>query len=245
VSSRSTLATAERVLRQLRRDRRTLALVLVVPPVLLTLLKYIFEGQAGTFDRIGGPLVGLFPFIVMFVITSIAMLRERTTGTLERLMSLPIAKLDVLVGYGLAFALVAAVQASLTSAVAFGLLDLRTEGAVWIVVLLAIANALLGMALGLFLSAFATTEFQAVQFLPAFVLPQLLLGGLFVPRDDMPRALELVSAFLPLTYAYDALAEVTASGSYDAAVWLDVAVVAACIIAALALGATTLRRRTG
>jgi ABC-2 type transport system permease protein len=244
VSARSTLSTAERVLSQLRRDRRTLALVFVVPPALLTLLKYVFDQQPGSFDRIGGPLVGLFPFIVMFFITSIAMLRERTTGTLERLMSLPIAKLDLLVGYGIAFALVAAVQASITSAVAFGLLDVKTEGAVWVVVLLAIANALLGMALGLFLSAFATTEFQAVQFFPAFVTPQLLLGGLFVPREHMPRALELISDFLPLTYAYDALARVTATGSYDATVWRDVGIVAACIIAALALGATTLRRRT-
>jgi ABC-2 type transport system permease protein len=244
VSARSTLSTAERVLSQLRRDRRTLALVFVVPPALLTLLKYVFDQQPGSFDRIGGPLVGLFPFIVMFFITSIAMLRERTTGTLERLMSLPIAKLDLLVGYGIAFALVAAVQASITSAVAFGLLDVKTEGAVWVVVLLAIANALLGMALGLFLSAFATTEFQAVQFFPAFVTPQLLLGGLFVARERMPRALELISDFLPLTYAYDALERVTTTGSYDATVWRDFGIVAGCIVAALALGATTLRRRT-
>jgi ABC-2 type transport system permease protein len=244
VTARATLATAERVLRQLRRDRRTVALVFLVPPGLLIILKYVFDQQPGTFDRIGGPLVGLFPFLVMFVITSIAMLRERTTGTLERLMSLPIAKLDLLAGYGIAFAVVAAVQASITSAVAFGLLDVRTEGRVWVVVLLAIANALLGMALGLFLSAFATTEFQAVQFLPAFVLPQLLLGGLFVPRERMPRALEFVSDFLPLTYAYDALARVTANGTYDATVWRDVGIVAGCIVAALALGAMTLRRRT-
>jgi ABC-2 type transport system permease protein len=244
VSAHATLATAERVLRQLLRDHRTVALILIVPPGLLTLLKYVFDNQPASFDRVGGPLVGLFPFIVMFLITSIAMLRERTTGTLERLMSMPIAKLDLLVGYALAFALVGAVQAGITSAVGFGLLDLQSEGAIWLVVVLAIANALLGMALGLFLSAFATSEFQAVQFMPAFVLPQLLLGGLFVPREHMPRALEVISDFLPLTYAYDALARVTAVGEYDGRLAFDVAIVGTSILLALVLGATTLRRRT-
>jgi ABC-2 type transport system permease protein len=236
-----TLATSERVLRQLLRDHRTLALVLVVPPVLLTLFRYVLDGQPDAFDRIGGPLVGLFPFISMFLVTSIAMLRERTTGTLERLMSMPIAKLDLLLGYGLAFAVVAAVQASLAAAVAFGLLGLDTSGSVAIVVAIAIANSLLGMALGLFLSAFARTEFQAVQFMPAVVLPQILLAGLIVPRERMAEALEWASAALPLTYAYDALAQVTQTGNLD---WVDIGVIAGCIVLALGLGAATLRRRT-
>ena len=236
-----TLATAERVLRQLRRDHRTLALVLVVPPVLLTLFRYVLDGQPEAFDRIGGPLVGLFPFISMFLVTSIAMLRERTTGTLERLMSMPIGKLDLLLGYGLAFAAVAAVQASLAAVTAFWLLGLDTAGSVGLVIAIAIANALLGMALGLFLSAFARTEFQAVQFMPAVVLPQILLAGLIVPRERMAEALEWASAVLPLTYAYDALAQLTSAGELD---WVDVGVIAGCIVLALGLGAATLRRRT-
>jgi ABC-2 type transport system permease protein len=238
-----TLATASRVLQQLRRDHRTIALILVVPPTLLALFKYVFDAQPETFDRIGAPLVGLFPFIIMFLITSIAMLRERTGGTLERLMSLPLAKLDLLLGYGLAFAAVAAVQATVTGTVAFWLLDLDSEGPIWGVVLIAVANAVLGMALGLFLSAFATSEFQAVQFMPAIVIPQLLLSGLLVPRELMPALLEWLSWFLPLTYAYDALERV-AAGVIDGRMWLDVGVVLGSIVLALALGATTLRRRT-
>ncbi len=241
---RVTLATAARVLRQLRRDRRTVALILIVPPLLLALFKYVFDGQEATFDRVGGPLVGLFPFITMFLVTSIAMLRERTSGTLERLMSLPLAKLDLLLGYGLAFALAAGLQAVITASVGFGLLGLDSEGSIWLVVLLAIGNALLGMALGLFLSAFATSEFQAVQFMPAFVIPQILLGGLLVPRDRMAPALEWASDVLPLTYAYDALARTTSHGDLDGRLWLDVAVLAGSIAVALALGAVTLRRRT-
>jgi ABC-2 type transport system permease protein len=243
MSLRIALATTERVLRQLRRDRRTVALVLGVPVVLLTLVRYLFDGQPETFDRIGAPLVGIFPLVSMFLVTSIAMLRERTTGTLERLMSMPLAKLDLLLGYGLAFALVATVQASLAAAVAFGLLGLDVEGSIVLVVALAVLNAVLGMALGLFLSAFATTEFQAVQFMPAVILPQVLLCGLIVPRDLMAPVLEWISDVLPMTYAFDALTRATA-GDTGRRLTLDAAIVAASVVLALAFGATTLRRRT-
>jgi ABC-2 type transport system permease protein len=238
-----TVATAARVLRQIRRDHRTLALIVVVPPVLLTLFKYVFYGQEETFNRVGPPMVGLFPFISMFLVTSIAMLRERTTGTLERLMSLPLGKLDLLLGYGIAFAALAVVQATVTALVAFGVLGLDSQGPAWLIVLLAVANALLGMALGLLLSAFAQTEFQAVQFMPAFVLPQILLCGLLIDRAHMARALEVLSNVLPLTYAYDALARATAD-DLGRRLAVDVAVVGGEIVVALLLGATTLRRRT-
>ena len=244
MSVRVTAATTGRVLSQLRRDPRTVALLLVVPCALVTLLKYMFVDRSFVFDRIGGPLLGLFPFIAMFLVTSITMLRERTTGTLERLMALPLAKLDLLLGYGAAFALVAAVQASLVSGVAFGLLGLKSAGPEWLVVVLAVGNAVLGMSLGLFLSAFARTEFQAVQFMPAFVFPQLLLCGLIVPREEMASALEVASYFLPLTYAYDALDRVTHLDLVDGRLALDVTVVVATTVLALALGALTLRRRT-
>ena len=243
MSGRATLATAGRVLRQLRRDPRTLALLFVVPPLLVTLFRYLFDGQPQTFDRVGPPMIGIFPFTTMFVVTSIAMLRERTTGTLERLMTLPLAKLDLLAGYALAFATLATVQAAITSTVAFLLLGLDVPGSVALVIVLAVCNALLGMSLGLFVSAFARTEFQAVQFLPALVFPQLLLCGLLVPRDRMVDWLRWLSTVLPLTWAYDGLAR-AASGHTGAALARDLAVVLGVAVVALALGATTLRRRT-
>ena len=244
MSARATIAIADRVLRQLRRDPRTVALLLVIPSLLMVLLRYAFDGQPMTFQRIGPPMLGLLPFTTMFVVTSIAMLRERTTGTLERLMSMPLAKLDLLAGYALAFGAVALVQATLVSAVALSALDLKVAGAAWAVVALAVGNAVLGMALGLFVSAFAQTEFQAVQFMPAIVFPQMLLCGLIVARDDMAQALRAVSWALPLTYAYDALDRVTHRGTGGAPLVRDVAVVAGATILALALGALTLRRRT-
>jgi ABC-2 type transport system permease protein len=243
VSVRVTFATAARVLRQLRRDRRTLALVLLVPPFLLTIFRYIFDAQPQTFNRVGAPMVGIFPLVSMFLVTSIAMLRERTTGTLERLMSMPLAKLDLLAGYGLAFALLSVLQAAVASAVAFGLLGLAVGGSIWVVFGFAVANAVLGMALGLLLSAFARTEFQAVQFMPAAILPQILLCGLLVPRERMASVLARISAALPMTYAYDGLARASA-GLGGARIAVDAFVVAGSALVALGLGAATLRRRT-
>src|SRR4051812_36758477 len=185
MSLRLTFGTAARILRQLRNDRRTIALILVVPTVLLTLLRYLYDDNPILFDRVGLIMLGVFPLVIMFLLTSVAMLRERTSGTLERLLTTPIGKVDILLGYGIAFALAAAVQATVVSVVAYWLLDLNTSGSAWLVVAIAIGNAALGMALGLFVSAFANSEFQAVQFMPLFVLPQLLLCGLFAPRETM------------------------------------------------------------
>jgi ABC-2 type transport system permease protein len=244
VSPRAAAATVLRVLTQLRRDPRTILLIVGVPCLLEVLLKEIFSGRPAVFQHVGAPLLGLFPFVSMFVVTSVTMLRERTSGTLERLMSMPLAKLDLLAGYGAAFALVAVLQATLVSLLAFGALDLHVAGPRWGVVALAVGNATLGMALGLFISAFATTEFQAVQFMPAIVFPQMLLCGLFVARGDMARWLQLVADALPLTYAYDALARVARGGSYSGRFGADVAVTLGAVLVALALGAATLRRRT-
>ncbi len=244
MTARATLATARRVLAQLRHDRRTVALLLVVPPSLLTLLRFVYDAGPRVFDQAGAPLLALFPFIVMFLVTSVAMLRERTSGTLERLLSMPMARADLLAGYALAFGLVAVLQTSLTAAVALGPLGLQVRGAAGLVVLVAVLGALLGTALGLLLSAFARTEFQAVQFLPAVVLPQLLLCGLFAPRAAMARPLELLSGALPMTYAVRGMQHVAASGDVTGALVRDLAVVAGSTALALVLGATTLRRRS-
>lgn len=242
--------TTGRILRQLRHDRRTVALLVAVPGLLLTLLHFMFAdlpvtpGQPSTFDRVALVMLGVFPSVIMFLVTSIAMLRERTTGTLERLLTTPLGRLDLLFGYGLAFGLAAAVQAAVASAVAYWLLDLTTAGSPALVVLIAVVDAVLGVALGLFCSAFARTEFQAVQFMPVVVIPQLLLCGLFVDRDRMAGWLQAASDVLPLSYAVEALREVGAHAEPTGTMWRDIAVVAGAAVLALVLAATTLRRRT-
>ncbi|MDO8632634.1 MAG: ABC transporter permease, partial [Phycisphaerales bacterium] len=184
------------------------------------------------------------PFIIMFLITSITMLRERTGGTLERLMTTPMHKLDLLFGYGIAFAVVAAVQATVVSAFAYAIIGLETRAPAGVVVALAVANAVCGMSLGLYVSAFASTEFQVVQFMPAFLLPQILLCGLFVARDEMANWLQTVSGFLPLTYAYGALQQLSAHGEMTNRAWTDLAAIVGFTLLALAGGAVTMRRRT-
>lgn len=245
MTPRATWATAVRVGRQLLRDRRTLALLIVVPSVLLTILYFVFDGEPQAFDRVATPLVGLIPFMTMFIVTSIAMLRERTSGTLERLMSLPVAKLDLMLGYAIAFGIAALAEVAVAAAVVYGALDARADHALAAIIGVAMLSALLGMALGLFVSAFATSEFQAVQFLPAFVLPQLLICGLFTARDQMASWLEAVSWAMPLTYVYDALERLAFPGDLGTGFWVDLAVVAGAGCVALALGAATLPRRTG
>jgi len=247
MSARSTAATMARILRQLRHDPRTVLLLLAVPALLLTLLRYMFDapGASATFDRVALVVLGLFPFTVMFLATSIAMLRERRSGTLERLLTTPMGELDLLLGYGIAFGLVAVLQAVVVTTTAFGVFGVHAAGSVWWAGAVAVLTALLGTALGLLCSAFARTEFQAVQFLPVVVLPQTLLCGLFVARDAMAGWLQALSSALPLTYAVDALAEVGARSEVTSSLVLDAGVVAGSVLGALALAAGTLRRRTG
>ena len=237
-----TIATARRVLGQLRHDRRTVALILVVPIVLMTLLAWILPDRA--FQAWAPPLLGVFPMLVMFLVTSVATLRERTSGTLERLLSMPIGKGDFVFGYALAFSGLAIVQALLVGTVSFTLLGLDVAGSAWLVLLVAVLDGLIGTALGLFVSAFAQTEFQAVQFMPIALLPQLLVCGLLVPTDELPTVLEWLSWILPLTYAIDAMDHVASNATPDARFWIDVAVILAMGIALLAAGAATLKRRT-
>lgn len=243
---RTTAATVVRILAQLRHDPRTVVLLLAVPALLLTLLRYMFDapGASATFDRVALVVLGLFPFTVMFLVTSIAMLRERRSGTLERLLTTPMDRLDLLLGYGTAFGLVAVVQAAVVTTAAFGVFGVQAAGSVWWAGLIAVLTALLGTALGLLCSAFARTEFQAVQFLPVVVLPQTLLCGLFVARDAMAGWLQGLSSALPLTYAVEALQQVGARTDVTATLVLDAGVVAGSVLLALGLAAATLRRRT-
>ena len=245
MNPRVTLATAARIMRQLRGDHRTVALMLVVPCVLVGLLAWVYaDSPVPVFDHIGAALLGVFPFVVMFVVTSVATLRERTSGTLERLLTTPLGKGDLMLGYAIAFGAMAVLQALVATSFALWVCGLDVAGPLWVLVLIAVLDAVLGTALGLLASGFARTEFQAVQFMPAFIFPQFLVCGLLVPRDQMPRALELVSDVLPLSYAVDAMKEVTTNPEPLAGVAGSLSVVVLWIVLALVLGSLTLRRRT-
>ncbi|USN96940.1 MAG: ABC transporter permease [Candidatus Nomurabacteria bacterium] len=241
---KATFATTLRILRQLSHDRRTIALIFLVPCILLGILRWLYDGNLMIFDQIAPALLGIFPFVIMFIITSITTLRERTGGTMERLMVSSIGKLDLVLGYVFAFGLLAAVQALLASTLVLYGLGLDIAGPHWFLIVMAMVDALLGTALGVFVSAFAKTEFQAIQFMPALILPQFLICGLLMPLDKMPSLLETIAYFLPLTYAVDALNTVVHNVDITNDAWRDLWVVAAFAVGAILLGALTLRRRT-
>lgn len=238
------LATVKRVLDQLRHDPRSVVMTLLMPSALITLMYFLYDGNPIMIDRIGLIMIAVFPFSLMFLVTSVAMLRERTNGTLERLLTTPMNKADLLFGYGVAYSLVAALQAAITSIYATAVLGVTAKGGVILVIVAAMINAIPGVALGLLGSAFARTEFQAMQLLPVIVVPQILLCGLLVSRDNMAGWLGAISDVLPLTYAVDAMLKIGTHTNITNELVIDIGIVLGFGLVALALAATTLQRRS-
>jgi ABC-2 type transport system permease protein len=243
MNPRLTLATAGRVLTQIRHDPRTIGLLLLVPSLLIGLMAWIFV-NTNEFEVIAPSLLALFPFIIMFLITSITTLRERRSGTLERLMTMPLGKFDFIVGYTLAFGGLAIIQSLIAVGYAVWVCGLTVSGSPWLLILVAVVNAILGTTLGLFASAFARTEFQVIQFMPALVFPQILLGGIFIARDQMPDVLRAISDWLPLSHSIEALQDVTTEANATADVLLEVGIVALFALAFVVFGSITLRRKS-
>lgn len=225
-------------------------MILLVPMLVIVLMYFMFAdvptrpGAPSPFNNACLILLGLFPLFVMFLITSITMQRERASGTLERILTTPLPRIDLLAAYGSAFSIAAAAQATVACAVSFWLLGFHTQGdPVW-VFLIAVINAVLGVGLGLLASAFARTEFQAVQFMPVFIVPQLLLAGIIVPRAQMPGWLEWISNLMPASYALEALQQVSTHPELTDTALRDIVIVLGFAALTLCLAAVTLRRRT-
>jgi len=215
--------------------------MVVAPCLLMTILKYVYQAQPQVFQHTAAAMLGVFPMLVMFLITSVATLRERTSGTLERLLILPITKGEFILGYAIAFGIAAFFQSVIVSSVAIGPLGLKVAGSQLTLIFVAVLDALLGLSIGLFVSSFAKTEFQAVQFLPVVLLPQLLLSGLLAPVETMPGFFHFLSHFLPLTYSVDAMKKVMmGQGSFAH----DFELIGVFLVLFLASGAMTLKRKS-
>ncbi|MCU9971746.1 ABC transporter permease [Mobiluncus mulieris] len=242
------LATVSRINAQLRHDPRTVALVLVVPALLLTLLYFVFvdvqvpPGAPAPFDRIGSIMLAVLPMLMMFIITSVVMLRERTMGTLERLLTTPVSRWNLIGSYALVFSLLALAQAVILEVLILGVFGVEIEGSWWTLLLVAVGDALLGVSFGLLASSFATTEFQAVQFMPVFIGPQLLLCGLFAPVDSMPDVLEVIARCLPMTWAADVVNTVIEDDTLAWGEWIRLGGLFVVSLAVLFLASLTMKR---
>ena len=241
MSAHRLAAMTKRVLLQLKHDPRTMVLLIFSPVLLMTILKFVYDHQPQVFQNVAGSMLGVFPMLVMFLITSVATLRERTNGTLERLMISPIAKVEFIAGYAIAFGFASLVQATVVSTYAIWVLGLKITGSQVLLIYVAILDALIGVAIGLAVSTFANTEFQAIQFMPAILLPQLLLSGLLVPRPAMPRVLHDISNYLPLSYAIDATKKVIAN---QGSLVHDSLIIVLFLVLILSAGSLTLKRQT-
>ncbi|HHU66486.1 ABC transporter permease [Corynebacterium sp.] len=237
------LATTGRVLRQLRADPRSLGILLVVPVALLTLFHYIYDGNPQLFDFVAVAMTVILPLSLMFIVSSVTMQRERADGTLERLWTTRLHRGDLIGGYALAFGILAVLQALLLVAAMHLLMGVETEAAWWTLAVIAGVTGVTGLSLGLLGSAFAQSEFQAVQFMPVLIIPQVLLSGLLVPREQLPGLLKLLSDVMPLSYALDAAVTAAREG-LSGDVVRDTLICLAFALVFLALAATTMPRRT-
>ncbi|QGU07349.1 Inner membrane transport permease YbhR [Corynebacterium occultum] len=240
-----TIATMRRVLAQLRADPRSVALILLVPLGLMVLLYYLYSGDPGReqlFHMIATVMVAVFPLTLMFSITSVTMQRERAGGTLERLWTTRIHRIDLILGYALAFGLMVVAQAIPLFILSRHILDVDSEAPWWITLLISVATGLIGVALGLLSSAFARTEFQAVQSLSLLIIPQVLLCGLLVPREEMHQVLQGISDLMPLSYSVDA-ALVSSREGATAEVLTKTLICLGFVAAFLGLAAATMPRR--
>lgn len=243
-------ATIARIVEQLRGDPRTVALVLLMPALLLTLLYFVFvdapvmPGQKPAFDTIGPIMLAVLPMMLMFIVTSVVMLRERTTGTLERILTTPLSRWNLVASYGAVFGFLALLQASLLGWLILGPMGVEIEGQWPALLLLAVLDALFGVAFGLMASAFARTEFQAVQFMPLFVGPQIFLCGLLVPTEHMPDLLGDIAAWLPMTWAVDVVRDILDNPELANGSWLRIGGLALAVIVALFLASRSMPRQT-
>jgi ABC-2 type transport system permease protein len=164
------------------------------------------------FDNFGPVLIGFFIFFFVFLISGVSFLRERTGGTLERLLATPLRRWEIVVGYVLGFGIFTALQAALIAWFATSVLGLLMAGSFWYLLLITLLLALTALTLGTLISAFANNEFQMIQFIPLIIVPQVFFSGLF-SMDTMSVWLRWLGKLMPLNYGADALRNIMIRGA--------------------------------
>lgn len=243
ISMGRSLAIALRIVRQVRRDHRSLALIIVAPVVVMSLVGFSFFERREILDNVAPALLAVFAFFFVFILTGVSFLRERAQGTLERLLTTPVSRADILLGYLLGFLLFATVQTLVILLFTVWILQVEYRGDLWQVMVLLLTVTVVGVNLGIFISTFARNEFQVVQFIPLVLAPQIFLSGLILPVEELPGLFQAASSVLPLTYAVEGLREIMLRGGGLGDVVRELAVLLAFAVGLLVLASATVRRR--
>ena len=237
-----TVAIAVRIVRQITRDRRSVALIVVAPLVVMSLVGFSFQDQPAILDNAAPALIGVFALIFTFMLTAVSFLRERSQGTLERLLVTPAGRADLLVGYLLGFLFFAAVQSVILLLFTIFAFDINYQGELWQVFAVLMVLTVVAVSLGIFVSTFASNEFQVVQFIPLLLAPQIFLSGVILPVSQMPGYFQAISKALPLTYAVRALRHMMLQGQSMGDNAFEIGVLAAFAVGLLIAATATVRR---
>ena len=237
-----TLAITERIIRQILRDRRSIGLLVVGPLIVMSLVGFSLYEQRAVLDRVAPGLLAVFVLFFTFILTGVGFLRERAQGTLERLQTTLVGSFDIMLGYMLGFLIFAIVQTVVILLFTIFALSIEYVGSLWEIGVVLFLLVTVAVSLGIFISSFASNEFQVVQFIPIVLAPQIFLSGVIIPVEQMPALFEWLSVVIPLTYAVDALQEIMLLGTDLTTLWLNLAVIAAFSVALLAAAVATLRR---
>jgi len=232
---------AGRVMRQLIRDRRTIALLIIVPLVIASLIGVSVPDKR-ILDYTAPAILAVLILFFGFLLTGISFLRERTQGTLERLMASPVSRLDIVGGYLLGFLLFALVQTMILFFYLIYVLNVNYYGELWQILVFQVIIGIGAVCLGTFCSVFARNEFQMIQFIPLIIVPQIFLCGLLWPVNQMPEYLQWLANCLPLTYGVEGIRAMMLQGQNLLDIGKDVGVLAAYAVGLLILAAITLRR---
>ncbi len=237
-----TLAISLRIVNQIRGDHRSMALIVVAPIIVMSLVGFSFADQKGVLDRVAPALMAVFAMFFTFILTGVSFLRERSHGTLERLLTTPVGRLDILVGYLLGFLVFATIQSVVILLFTIFALQVGYRGDLWQIFVLLMLLTVVAVNLGIFVSTFARNEFQVVQFIPIILAPQIFLSGVILPVEQMPAYFQAIARVLPLRYAVDGLRGIMLDGQALGDVTVEVAALAAFAIILLCLAAMTIRR---
>ena len=216
--------------------------MVVVPLLVITLIGLSFPKESNTLDRVAPALLATLALFFSFLLTGISFLRERSQGTMERLMASPVSRLDVVIGYLFGFFIFALTQTLVVLLFTIYVLHVHYAGDLWQIFVFQVVIIAGAVNLGIFISAFARNEFQMVQFIPLMIVPQIFLGGLLWPVEQMPNYLQWLSKVLPLTYAVRGLRDIMLSGKSLLDVIFELSVLVIFAVVASILAALTLRR---